>query len=613
MIRLRTLRAGHAVLAVALALAWSGLLAARHLEGRGGVLDRIEAPLLDLRFVLSGPRPPPSDVLIVALDDEAVREAGSFPLPRAAIARIVSRLYDLGARAIGVDILFVDRGEETGDAALARALQEGRAVIAAAATFSREGTNRVPDAEAILWPNERFRQAAALGGVNIATDQGGTPRHAPLIVEGPDGILPSFSLQLATRAVEAGPDLVRDAVRLGAVTQATDLGWALPLRFYGPRGTIPSISAASLLRGSSARSEIQGRTVLVGATAIGTGDTFATPFDPVLPGVEVLATATAHFLHGDGLVRDTRVRRLDAAAAVVLAGLTALGLALLPATAGFLLAALAAAAWLGTSVAAFGAGFWLSAILPLAAMAPGVAFGLAGRQVLDRIWTRQVVQSEEALRRFQDPALAARLAADPSYLAVPVAQHASVIFLDLNGFTGASERLGLERTREMLKEFHAVLSDAAQRHGGVVMNFMGDGAMVLFGLPDPAEDDAARALLAAEHIVEAVRGWLAERQDGLGSRIGVRLGAHHGPVVISRLGSAAHEQITATGDSVNVASRLLEVAKQLGAALVVSDDLIRAAGNPPAFLAAIEGRRRVVLRGRRAALEIAYRWTQGSA
>ncbi|NNM75106.1 CHASE2 domain-containing protein [Enterovirga aerilata] len=616
--RLRTLRAAHATLAVALALAWAGALALRHLEGRASFLDRIEAPLLDLRFLLSGPRPAPADVLIVAIDEEAVREAGSFPLRRSAVARLVRAIHGLGAASVGVDILLVDPGDERDDAALASALAETGAVIGAAAIFNTgaetAGTEPgLPEAARVLWPHERFRGAAAIGAVNVAADQGGTPRHVPLLVSGPDGVLPSFPLQLAARAAGANPTLGTDLVRIGPLAVPTDLGWTLPLRFYGPRGAIPTVSAAALLRGAAEHSQFERRVVLLGATAVGTADSFATPFDPVMPGVEVLATAAAHLRHGDGLVRDGRARRIDGGAAVALAAATALAFALLPPAGGLLISAALAAAWLLGAVLAFRSGIWLGAVLPFAAMAPGVAFGIVGRQALDRIRTLRLLRSEEALRRFQAPALAARIAADPSYLAEPVAQDAAVLFLDLSGFTGASERLGPERTRNMLKEFHAVVCDTAERRGGVVINFMGDGAMVLFGVPDPAPDDAARALRASAEMVEAVRDWLANRTDGLASRVGVRVGAHHGPVVLSRLGSAAQEQITATGDSVNVASRLMEVGKGLGAALVVSADLIRAAGSPPDFLAAVDGRRRVGIRGRVEPLEIAYRWTAAAS
>jgi adenylate cyclase len=62
----------------------------------------------------------------------------------------------------------------------------------------------------------------------------------------------------------------------------------------------------------------------------------------------------------------------------------------------------------------------------------------------------------------------------------------------------------------------------------------------------------------------------------------VRIGAHFGPVVVSRLGPDTHQHITATGDSVNVASRLLEVAAQHMSVVAFSMDLLeRAEASPP--------------------------------
>jgi adenylate cyclase len=72
---------------------------------------------------------------------------------------------------------------------------------------------------------------------------------------------------------------------------------------------------------------------------------------------------------------------------------------------------------------------------------------------------------------------------------------------------------------------------------------------------------------------------------------------HYGPVVVSRLGGDSHQQITITGDTVNVASRLLEVAKVHGAVLAASADVLaaaRASGCPPTNGTEIE----VEIRGR---------------
>ena len=89
----------------------------------------------------------------------------------------------------------------------------------------------------------------------------------------------------------------------------------------------------------------------------------------------------------------------------------------------------------------------------------------------------------EAFRRFQSPAIADTLAKNPRFLLEPVQQNAAILFVDLSGFTGLSEQLGAQRTRDFLKEFHSIIEDEALRYNGYVESFMGDGAMLVFGLP----------------------------------------------------------------------------------------------------------------------------------
>jgi adenylate cyclase len=102
---------------------------------------------------------------------------------------------------------------------------------------------------------------------------------------------------------------------------------------------------------------------------------------------------------------------------------------------------------------------------------------------------------------------------------------------------------------------------------------MGDGAMIIFGLPQPRPDDAARALRATSQLGASITRWLEGLPPIARERLSVRIGGHFGPAVVSRLGPAHHQHVTATGDTVNVTSRLLEVAKQQHAAVVVSEDL----------------------------------------
>jgi adenylate cyclase len=564
------------------ALVWTGLLAQSHLAGHATVLDRIENAALDLRILANGARPAPPGVVILAIDEETVRQAGHFPLPRAILAELVHRLAGLSAAAIAFDILFIDPGPPDGDRALADALRETGAVIAAAGLFRRsEGQSgaiatTAQEADQIAWPVNPLADAAAIGVVNVTIDDSGTPRHVPLLLRHNGGVVPSFPLRVAARARNAEVGVDGERVAIGGVVTRTDLGLNLPLHFYGPRGTVPTISANSVLNGSVDRNAIAGRAVIVGTTALGTSDTFSTPFDPIFPGVEVLATATSHLIAGDGLVRDRRVRQLDVVAALTLALGAVLLISFAPLGPALATTALGAMSWLTVTTLSFGQGYWFSVAVPLAALAGPAILCAVGRQALERRHSRYLARAERALRGFQPPTLADRIVQDPTFLAHPERRSIPILFVDLSNFTRLSEHLGPAETREILREFHAVVEDEIARKGGLVLNFMGDGAMIAFGLPDAKADDAHQAVEAAIGLANAVREWLAARSL---ASLDVRVGAHYGPVVLSRLGTKTHQQITAAGDSVNVASRLLEVAALEQAPVVATAELLSAAGN----------------------------------
>ncbi|MFL5324170.1 MAG: CHASE2 domain-containing protein [Microvirga sp.] len=610
--RLRSWRTAVALAAVAAAGAWGLFLGLWHLHGRGSILDRIEAPLQDWRLLIAGPRAAPDGVVIVAIDEETVRRAGAYPLPRALLARIVRRLADDGAKAIALDMLFLERGPGEADAELAAALRSTPAVIGAAALFPRTdafaetrlGGGRsapLPVAERVLWPVSPLAGAAAVGLVNITADHAGTPRYVPLLIASGADLLPSFVLRTAAVAAAAEPELEADAVRIGPSRTSVDFGYHLPLRFYGPRGTVATVSAQAVLDADAdAGAAVRGRVVVVGATAIGTADTFATAFDPVLPGVELVATGIAHLVAGKGLVRNGATRRLDLAASVVLPILTVLAFTLRRVGLGVALCAVPFVLWFAFATVAFSRDYWFAMAVPLAAtLPPALVFG-AVRLWLEQRSKRRVLLQREALRRFHAPAIAEKLAVTPEFLQEPVQQHAAVLFVDLSGFTGLSEQLGPHGTRTLLKAFHSLVEEEATRRDGFVLSFMGDGAMLLFGLPAPKPDDALRAVEAALSLAAALRAWIAERAPGDGRELGARIGLHYGPVVLSRLGPDTHQHITASGDTVNVASRLLEVAAHGEVEAAFSLDVIAAARAAPesGALPSFTGAREIAIRGR---------------
>lgn len=372
------------LIALVLTAVWGLGLGITHLRGDIPFIDGAEATLTNLRNAVGGSRQPPDIVTIVAIDDETSRAVGRYPLPRATLATIIDAIAALGPKAIALDMLLVDPGDESGDAALEQSLKRTNTVLAAAGIFpesrqrvtdnSKEPLARVPSALQFLEPQQRFAEAASYGIVNVQTDKTGTPRFVPMLFRSGERIEPSFSLRVVSAATGEHPTVISDHIKIGDRSVHTDTGYLMPLSFYGPRGTIRTISASTALNGQLPEKAIRDHIVVIGATVTGGGDVFPTPFDPVLPGVEVISTSITHLIAGDGLVRDHGVRLVDLYFAVGLPLLLVGLLAWRRNTIGLIMALCVVLAWLAINLSAFKYGIWLSAAVPIAATVPPTLF-----------------------------------------------------------------------------------------------------------------------------------------------------------------------------------------------------------------------------------------------
>lgn len=575
------------------ALLWLALLGWIHAGGRPGPADALEYRLLDLRHVLTGPRAPATGIVLVTIDDAALE---TLDRPRARLTQLVSNIADSGAAALAVDVLLAEPGLPEEDAALAAALARLPTTIAAAARYDTP-----PAPPRLIWPQPLFRDAAQAGLVNLSTDAGGTPRFAPLMIEAEGALTPALPLLAALAYSGAEARFQADALLLDGLRVPLDGGFTLPLRYIGPGGSFPRVSATRLLEGPAPEA-LAGRLVVLGYTAAATGDRFATPFDQDMPGMEILATAMSQLLGGETLRRDGTTRLWDMGHALLLTLLALAALHCWPLIRAVPVTLALLAGSFGLTTLAFAGGLWLSAALPLLACLPLALAAGTRRYVTERRGAVRSARAVASLRRFQSPALADRLERDPDYLAQPVARDLAVFFVDLTGFTALSQRLGPEGTRGMLAAFHRLTAQAIEAEGGSLLNYMGDGAMAVFGLDEAAEPaKIARAAHQASARLARALAMAAPEETG-GVTLRCRMGLHFGPVTLSRLGADSHQQVTVTGDSVNLASRLMEVAKAEGAALAASDDCIRlqGAGDAPPAPRQVQ----VTLRGRDGAVTV---------
>jgi adenylate cyclase len=421
-----------------------------------------------------------------------------------------------------------------------------------------------------------------------------------------DRVEMSFPLRVAALAVGKEPTIEPDRLVLGERSIPTDVDHALPIAFYGPHRTIHTLSAASVLSGEIAPDAIRNRIVVVGATVTGGGDFFPTPFDPVMPGVGVISTAITHLMTGDSLVRDRSVRIADGVIAVALPMILVGLLAWRRSAVGLIAAAAVVLIWAFANFLAFSQGIWLGAAVPVAAAAPPAILFAAVQLSSGRRRVQYFAMRSELLEQFQAPGVQEWLTKDPNFLLDPVRQNAAIVFIDLSGFTSLSERLGPDAIRDLLKDFHALVDKEAVTSGGTITSFLGDGAMILFGLPEAATDDAFKAAECSVGLCVSVEQWLTSLPPSTASRLGFKVGAHFGEIVASRLGGGSYHHITATGDTVNVASRLMEVAANQGVELAASNELLRAAGRDCALYKSgvLTGPRNTRIRGRSGSLAV---------
>ncbi|MBV9078960.1 MAG: adenylate/guanylate cyclase domain-containing protein [Methylobacteriaceae bacterium] len=152
----------------------------------------------------------------------------------------------------------------------------------------------------------------------------------------------------------------------------------------------------------------------------------------------------------------------------------------------------------------------------------------------------------------------------------------ALLFVDIRGSTRLEETLPPSEVVALIGGFRAVVSQAAREHGGVVDKFMGDGAFLVFGVPDAHPDDSRRALACAVAIRDAMAGRNAGTPGREPVRIGV--GVHAGEAFVGAIGDDSRLEFTVLGDAVNLASRIEQATKAYGEPVLASREAVVRAG-----------------------------------
>ena len=138
----------------------------------------------------------------------------------------------------------------------------------------------------------------------------------------------------------------------------------------------------------------------------------------------------------------------------------------------------------------------------------------------------------------------------------------TVLFCDMENFTPLVEKLGHEEAFTLMDKVYEILIHKVHEFEGTVNDLSGDGMMALFGAPIALEDAPQRAIRSALAIHREITQFSdhVKQEKGIPA-IRMRVGIHTGPVVVGALGNDLRVQFTAVGDTVNLASRVQNLAE----------------------------------------------------
>jgi adenylate cyclase len=330
---------------------------------------------------------------------------------------------------------------------------------------------------------------------------------------------------------------------------------------------------------AQARERLGGKLVIVGWTATGAAADFvSTSIDPRTPGPHV-HTAVANAVL-TGFARRPAPAWADALAIIALGTLgTLVGI-----RATVVLAPIGAAViimgWFLLSGAVIWDHWWVitSVAGPGVAAAAGVGVVILHRLLVEQ---RSRRKTEERFKSYLSPAVVDILVNNPELDSMkPWRKTLSIMFTDLAGFTTTAERLGGDRTAEVLAKFLGGMTEIVQSTGATLDKYIGDAIMAFWGAPIDDEQHARNACRAAVKMIQTLDRQNARGDFGDAGTLVMRVGIASGEVMVGDFGNPPrNSSYTVIGDTANLASRLEGANKAFGSRILVSQATRELAGD----------------------------------
>ncbi|PZO35424.1 MAG: adenylate/guanylate cyclase domain-containing protein [Pseudanabaena frigida] len=539
-------------------------------------------------FSWRGTIAPPKDIVILAIDDLSLRQ-GEFYDPktrpflepfrtttwkRVVYAQVLEKLVKAGAKVVAFDILFVTSGDHgaADDDKFQQAIAKygDRAVFAASYEFTQIGEANImqlasPESVFKLKPN-------TLGLINFRPEVTGNIHRLGVQLPTDSGlpIVPTFAASILNVAKVNYPKAKGDGIYFfGGSDTWANAQQQIPFYYV----VDPENWNSEQLQGGKF---FKDKIVLIGATAASKQDIQNSAMGR-MAGIEIHANAIATLMQGKSMVELLANSTQQGIFIFLLVGISGGILCLFKSpNIQILMAFGIAIAWFGIGYLSFTYG---SIILPVAI--PAIAIGLNGIALLttgsiaaqiDKLLLRRT------LERYVAAPIVEEIVNQPENfrdLLEGRTIKAAVLFSDIRGFTTLSSRLPAKLLIHQLNTYLGGMVDAILEYQGTIDKFIGDAIMAEFGSPVSRGEkaDAMNAIHAALNmrsaLMELREVWKSENKIPFSNGIGI----NYGEVTVGNIGSSRRLEYAVIGDTVNVASRVEGMTKELGTDIVITGAL----------------------------------------
>ncbi|MBR0798642.1 adenylate/guanylate cyclase domain-containing protein [Bradyrhizobium jicamae] len=563
-------------------------------------------------------------VTIVDIDEKSLAKLGQWPWPRTAIADIIINLTNLGAVAIGFDVVFSEpdrlnpdkvaaqmrfidevtrkrlRELPTNDEILSNAIRRSRVVLGETglAQVRSELDETLPTTgfATLGEPAEPFlyqfagllrnvpvleRAAAGRGLFTIKTERDGIVRRVPMVMRAQGMMMPSLSLEILRIVTGTQTVLIKSdkggvkSIALRGLEIPTDRNGQLWVHFARQDPSI-YVSASDVLEGTVPVDKISGKLVLIGTSAVGLNDIKTTPASSAMPGVEIHAQLLESALTGAVVQQPSYGIVLEFLGAIIM-GLLVIAFAprfgpvTLVTVGGMFASVLVGTSWF----------FFKEHRLLIDFTYPLMSTTAIYLTLIFASFVREQQQRRQIRSQFvqyMSPALVEQLALSPEKLVLGGEEREmTIMFSDMRGFTSISEtyKSDPQGLTALMNRFLTPLSNAILARKGTIDKYMGDAIMAFWNAPLDDRDHQLNACEAALDMLERVDRLNQTREEEAkeGGHIYVPLnigvGLNTGPCVVGNMGSDVRFDYSVFGDSVNLASRLEGQSKEYGFPIIV--------------------------------------------